>query len=118
MAGVDKTGLYSSLKSLTDINKLKVFTENANYKNANNLTNSIRNKTEVTQADLDNQKTLAARAFDKDLKLKVRFCSIDTHEFDAVIDSHSIQENRELSAIAQKKVVFFNLLAKIKQERK
>jgi hypothetical protein len=99
--GIDKDKLISLLKEVTNIEKLKEFSENPNFQNANNLSDFIRRKPVIADADIEKQKDLAIGAVKKDLTSKVRFCFIGTSECDDIIDSHSIQKNRELLAIAK-----------------
>lgn len=76
-----------------------------NFKQVNNFHNKIKNSPETTNADKKKLQELGVRAFYADLEQKSQLCFIQK-DCDKIIDAHSIQENGELSLIAQDGKVF------------
>lgn len=76
-----------------------------NFKQVNNFHNKIKNSPETTNADKKKLQELGVRAFYADLEQKSQLCFIQK-DCDKIIDAHSIQENDELSLIAQDGKVF------------
>jgi len=73
---------------------------NKNFKDLNNFYDSVRDKPSLTDFDKEKLQDLEERAFGKDLQKKEQFCFIDS-DCNQIINAHSIQENGELSLIAQ-----------------
>lgn len=73
---------------------------NPAYKDLNNFHNSIKNKTSLSPEEDNKLKTLALRAFEKNIENKQKGCFINNSECNHIINSHSIQENGELSKIS------------------
>ncbi len=76
-----------------------------NFKQLNNFHNKFKNSPETTDADKEKLQELGVRAFYADLEQKSKLCFIQK-DCDKIIDAHSIQENGELSLIAQDGKVF------------
>lgn len=93
------SNLSDKLKTLEDIFKGK------NFKQLNNFCNKVKSSPETTDADKKKIQELGIRAFYTDLEQKSQFCFIEK-DCDKIIDAHSIQENGELSLIAQDGKVF------------
>lgn len=75
------------------------------FKQLNNFHNKFNSSPEATDADKKKLKVLGVRAFYADLEQKSQFCFIEK-DCNKIIDAHSIQENGELSLIAEGGKVF------------
>lgn len=103
---IDLEQLKKTGADLTELVKpLEKIFNGKNFKDLNNYHNSVKSKPELSQEEKKKLQELGIRAFYTDLKHKQQFCFIE-NDCDKIIDAHSIQENGELSLIAQDGKVF------------
>jgi len=85
-------------KDLEDKNK------NKNLKQVNNLFDKLKKQENVSEAEKEIYHKLGERGINKELEQQ-EFCFVNDENCNHIIDSHSIQENGELSLIAKNKEV-------------
>lgn len=103
---LDLDKLQNVASNLSDQAKpLENIFKGKNFKQLNNFHNKFKSSPEATDADKKKLQELGIRAFYADLEQKSQFCFIEK-DCDKIIDAHSIQENGELSLIAQDGKVF------------
>jgi hypothetical protein len=103
---IDKEQLLKIAKELPEMAKsFESIISGKNFKDVNNYHNSVKNKQELSEEEKKKLQELGIRAFYTDLKNKQQFCFIG-NDCDKIIDAHSIQENGELSVIADNNKVF------------
>ena len=92
-------------KQLEDSSKvLDEQTKNKNLKQVNNIFDHLKTKDNVSNEMNERYLKLGERAINKELE-KQEFCFVNDENCNHIIDSHSIQENGELSLIAKNKEV-------------
>lgn len=84
--------------------KLDEQSKNKNFKQLNNIFDDLKKKDNVSNEEKELLQKLGERAINKELE-KQEFCFVNDDNCNHIIDSHSIQENGELSLIAKNKEV-------------
>ena len=69
------------------------------FKNLNNYSNNIKDKSNLSDLEKSRLNILAKTAFSKDYEKKQKSCFINDGECNNIIKAHSIQENGELSKL-------------------
>jgi hypothetical protein len=95
-------------KQLEELSKeLDEQSKNKNFKQANNIFDNLKKNDNVSNEEKGLHQKLGERAINKELE-KQEFCFVNDENCNHIIDSHSIQENGELSLIAKnRKVIAF-----------